>query len=129
MTGVIPDMENHLYTPAHSWSEAQQDGKQLGRLSGTSEAPPSAPTSAGCSSQYGRLLKPREAAEKLGHSVSWLYGQLQIGSIPAGIYIGRNLFFPEVWLDRWIGDQVLAGRSMPAGCADELAAGQQPQVR
>lgn len=54
----------------------------------------------------GAFLSVNETAKKINRSRSWLYGAMRSGDFPEGIYQGRNMVFPEAWVDAWMAKQV-----------------------
>jgi predicted DNA-binding transcriptional regulator AlpA len=68
----------------------------------------------------GPLLDTDKAAERISRSRSWVYQAWPRGDFVRPIYIGRQAFFPERWVDAWIAAQVRA--QLEPGPAPEVAA-------
>lgn len=56
----------------------------------------------------GPLLDTNKAAARISKSRSWLYAAVARGDFVRPIYIGREAFYPQAWVDAWIAAQVQA---------------------
>jgi predicted DNA-binding transcriptional regulator AlpA len=54
------------------------------------------------SSGFGRLLTPKEAADRLRVSLSWLAKARMRGDGPPFVRVGRSIRYCEAVLDQWI---------------------------
>ncbi len=57
----------------------------------------------------GKLLTPKQAAERFQVSISWIYKQTSCRIIPQ-VRIGRLLRIPEKSFEKWIEDHTIGGK-------------------